>query len=163
MSYEERSIDNGPGFRVALFFSGCSLRCKGCWNPRSWRKQNGELVGENMVDKVLNDCAKEYISGLSLLGGETFENIPTALHICRLFRQRFGGSKTIYMWSGYTFEQILQDKQKVELLELGDVLIDGRFELDKRDLRLYLRGSTNQRILDIKRSLAAEEPVELDS
>ena len=162
MQYERFDTANGEGVRSSVFFSGCSLHCEGCWNPSSWNPRKGEPFTQDVIDKILKDLEHPAISGLSLLGGEPFENLDGAIPLVTQCRNYYGNNKTIWSWSGYTFEQIIADPEKLELLKLIDVLVEGRFVLAKRDTNLQFRGSTNQRVLDVKKSLANRAPVWLD-
>lgn len=162
MQYERFGAHNGEGMRSSVFFSGCSLHCKGCWNPSSWNPRNGEPFTQEVIDKIIKGLDHPAISGLSLLGGEPFENLDGAIPLAVQCRERYGKDKTIWSWSGYTFEQIIDDPNKLELLKLVDVLVEGRFVLAERDTSLQFRGSTNQRVLDVKKSLTNRTPIWLD-
>ncbi|MBS7346314.1 MAG: radical SAM protein, partial [Candidatus Sacchiramonaceae bacterium] len=110
--------------------------------------------------RILQDLTADYCQGLTLLGGEPFLNTNILLPLCQKLRKRFGDSKDIWSWTGYTWEELMQESSdKLELLNLVDILVDGRFEIAKRDLTLQFRGSSNQRIIDVKKSLAAGEVV----
>lgn len=153
-------VANGPGVRVSLFVSGCTHRCEGCFNPEAWDFRYGELFTEETVEQILNGLAPSYIKGLSLLGGEPFEpeNQRSLLPLLRRVRERFP-DKTIWCYSGYTLDgQLWQDSRARcectdELLGLLDVLVDGRFEQEKKDLALRFRGSSNQRIINVPESV----------
>lgn len=159
MQYQKFDTANGEGVRSSIFFSGCSLRCLGCWNPRSWNPRNGQPFTQETINEVLEGLEHQAIDGLSLLGGEPFENLDSTIPLTEQFREKFGNTKTIWSWSGYTFEQILEDEEKVKLLKNLDVLVEGSFVLAERDLSLRFRGSRNQRVLDVQKSLKVQEPV----
>ncbi len=161
-------ISNGKGIRVSLFTSGCTHGCKGCFNGEYQSFDYGEDMNMGVVDEIIEELNKNYISGLTLLGGEPFQAeglidyiMPIREEIDRLNNEAEGDDleKTIWAYSGYTFEELIGDSDKKALLELCDVLIDGKFILEKLDLRLKFRGSSNQRILDVKKSLAERKPV----
>lgn len=144
-------IANGPGIRVSLFVSGCRNRCKGCFNPETWDFGYGkEFTWETLhgLEKMLND---PNIEGLSILGGDPFEpeNRLEVMAICGYLKYKCG--KSIWMWTGYDFlEDGLID---LPIMKYIDVLVDGRFEEDKKDLSLPYSGSWNQRVIDVKKSL----------
>ena len=153
-------VANGPGVRVSLFVSGCTHRCPGCFNPEAWDFSYGQPFTQAEEDKILAALAPSHIKGLSLLGGEPFE--PE--NLLRRVRGELPG-KTVWCYSGYTLDGELWQPSRArcevtdELLSLLDVLVDGEFVETKKDLSLRFRGSSNQRILDVPRSLAAGQPV----
>lgn len=149
-------IANGPGIRVSIFVSGCRNRCKGCFNPQTWSFKYGhEFTSETLLEleRLLEN---PNIEGLSILGGDPFEpeNIGCVEMICELI-WLYHTSKTIWVWTGYSFE----DLKDLNVLNYIDVLVDGRFEEDKKDLRLKWRGSSNQRVIDVQKSLEAGEVI----
>lgn len=152
-------IANGPGVRVSLFVSGCTHRCPGCFNEVAWDFNYGQPFTTAVEDEILDMLAPDYVQGLTLLGGEPFEpqNQPTLVSFLRRLRQRYP-HKSVWAFSGYLFENMLAgrvgDAQTCrEFLEMLDVLVDGPFIQDKKNLMLRFRGSENQRILDVPRSL----------
>lgn len=154
-------VANGVGVRVSLFVSGCTHRCKGCFNAEAWDFSYGQPYTEDTEEEVLEAAGKSFIAGLSLLGGEPFEpsNQRALLPLLRKFRARYPG-KTVWCYSGYTFDADLRPGGRAyceatdEMLSLLDVLVDGEFEEEKKDLKLRFRGSSNQRIIDVPRTLA---------
>lgn len=164
MNYADiRPIDvaNGPGIRVSLFVSGCTHHCKECFNPETWDFAYGRPFGEEQVQAILGHLSKPYIRGLSLLGGEPFEpqNQAAVLELVEWVREVYP-DKDIWCYSGYLFEQLAAGavgEHSRELLERLDVLVDGPFILERKDLSLRFRGSANQRILDVPASLEAGE------
>jgi len=154
-------VANGPGVRVSLFVSGCTHHCKECFNPETWDFGYGSPFGEAEMEKILSLLDKEHIRGLSLLGGEPFEpeNQEAVLELVKRVREKLPG-KTIWCYSGYLFEELAAGKvgaHSRELLEGLDVLVDGPFVLEKKDLGLRFRGSNNQRIIDVPASLQTGE------
>ncbi len=154
-------VANGPGVRVSLFVSGCSHRCEGCFNPETWDFSYGSPFGEAEVEQILTFLAPDHIRGLSLLGGEPFEpaNQRAVLELVRRVR-RERPEKTIWCYSGYLFEELAANRvgtHSRSLLEGLDVLVDGPFVLEKKDLGLRFRGSSNQRIIDVPASLQTGE------
>ena len=154
-------VANGPGVRVSLFVSGCTHRCEGCFNPETWSFDFGFPFGEAEVEKILTFLAPDHIRGLSLLGGEPFEpdNQRAVLDLVRRVREQLP-EKTIWCYTGYLYEDLAANHMGTHsrpLLEGLDVLVDGPFILEKKDLGLRFRGSSNQRIIDVPTSLQAGE------
>jgi len=154
-------VANGPGVRVSLFVSGCTHHCKECFNPETWDFGFGSPFGEEQIGQIVSLLDKDHIQGLSLLGGEPFEpeNQEAVLDLVKRVRERLP-EKTIWCYSGYLFEELAGGKvgaHSRELLERLDVLVDGPFVLEKKDLGLRFRGSNNQRIIDVPASLRAGE------
>lgn len=159
-------VANGSGVRVSLFVSGCTHHCEGCFNEEAWDFSYGEPFTGEVQEELLRLLGKGYISGLSLLGGEPLEpvNQEALLPFLKAVKERMP-EKTIWCYSGYTFEYILdtmmENQTCREIMDLLDVLVDGRFVAELLNLNLRFRGSENQRLLDVKRSLAAGKPVAL--
>lgn len=158
-------VANGPGVRVSLFVSGCTHYCKGCFNAEAWDFSYGQPFTGAVQEELLELLGHDYISGLSLLGGEPLEpvNQEALLPFLRQVKHRFP-EKSIWCYSGYTFEYIWEtmipnSPVSRELMGLLDVLVDGKFVEEKKNLNLRFRGSENQRILDVKRSLEAGRAV----
>ena len=149
-------VANGPGVRVSLFVSGCTHHCKGCFNEEAWDFNYGNTFTDNTVEEIIEDLKPDYISGLSLLGGEPFEpqNQKDILPLLKKVREVYQDKKSIWAYSGYLYEELKQMKTEEikEILELIDVLVDGEFEEDLKDPLLYFRGSSNQRITDMKKT-----------
>mgnify|MGYP005969857487 CR=1 FL=1 len=153
-------IANGPGVRVSLFVSGCRHHCKGCFNAETWDFRYGQLYTEETEKEILAALEPGYIQGFTLLGGEPFEpeNQESLIHLCNRVRNELP-DKDIWCFSGFTYEEITGNsrantKNTKELLSLIDVLVDGRFVEDKKDISLKFRGSSNQRIINIKKTMA---------
>lgn len=149
-------IANGEGLRVSLFVSGCPHHCNGCFNPETWDYNYGKKFTKQTESEILEMCAKPHIAGLSLLGGEplTPENAKRLLSFCKRFKKMFPG-KNIWCYTGFTWEQI----HTLQILDYIDVLVDGRFELSLKSPKLRFRGSSNQRIIDVKMSLKMSKVV----
>ncbi|MFD6163952.1 anaerobic ribonucleoside-triphosphate reductase activating protein [Oerskovia sp. NPDC060287] len=151
---------DGEGVRCSLYVSGCLFACEGCFNEATWSFRYGSAYTDELEDRILADLAHESVQGLSLLGGEPFLNTGVCLRLVRRVRERFGRSKDVWCWSGFTLEELREGSQdKQDLLAGLDVLVDGRFEIARRDLTLPFRGSTNQRVLSVPASLAARSAV----
>lgn len=142
-------IANGPGFRVSLFVSGCSLHCKGCFNPQAWDFNCGQPFSIKVQNKILELLKPDYIKGLSILGGNPTEpqNEPELIEFVKRVKQFFP-NKDIWLWSGHTYEELLARND--ELLKYCDVLIEGPFIESLKDYTIPWRGSTNQRIINLK-------------
>lgn len=158
--YKPFQFVDGEGVRCSLYVSGCLFACAGCFNEAAWSFRYGRPYTGELEEKILADLAHESVQGLTLLGGEPFLNTGVCLRLVRAVRERFGAGKDIWCWSGYTFEQLaVESADKVALLEQVDVLVDGPFDLSRRDLTLQFRGSSNQRVLNVPASLAAGQAV----
>lgn len=160
-------IANGPGVRTSLFVSGCTHHCKNCFNPEAWDFDYGQPFDKPVRNQIFASCQPDYIAGLSLLGGEPMEpdNQRALVSFARNFKALYP-QKTIWCYSGYTFEQLTgQQPSRArcevtdELLSCLDVLVDGEFVQELYDISLRFRGSSNQRLLDLPKSLAAGQPV----
>lgn len=156
-------IANGPGVRVSLFVSGCTHHCPGCFNEVAWDFSYGEAFTEDTEEMILQMLAPDYIRGLTLLGGEPFEpeNQGAIVKLLRRVRQKYP-KKSIWAFSGYLFDRdILSGRlgDTAEYLSYLDVLVDGPFVEAQKDLSLRFRGSRNQRLIDVPKSLAEKEIV----
>lgn len=159
-------IADGPGVRVTLFVSGCTNHCEGCFQPETWSFNYGDEFTKEVEDRLLKLLEPHYIAGLTLLGGDPFEpsNQTALLPFVRRVRSTFP-EKSIWAYSGFTYEELKREgshprcEATDELLGLLDVLVDGRFVEAKKDLRLRFRGSSNQRIIDIKKTIESHEIV----
>ena len=159
-------IANGPGVRVSLFVSGCTHHCRGCFNEVAWDFGYGEPFTQDTIDQILQMLAPDHIRGITLLGGEPFEpqNQPPLLELLRQIKQKYP-QKSIWAFSGYLFdEDILAGKLGPwdvtrEYISYLNVLVDGPFVLERKDLSLRFRGSSNQRIIDVPASLQKGEIV----
>ncbi len=155
-----RDIADGPGIRVSLFVSGCRHHCKGCFNPETWSFQYGAPYTPEIQERLLEALGKSYIRGLTLLGGEPFEpeNQQPLIGLLRAMRERYP-EKSVWCYSGYTLESdMLAGKlgpreQTMEMLSLIDVLVDGEFHEEEKNPGLRFRGSANQRVIDIRKTL----------
>ncbi|HCQ0858536.1 TPA: anaerobic ribonucleoside-triphosphate reductase activating protein [Escherichia coli] len=138
---------NGEGVRCSLFVSGCSHGCEECFNEKAWDYRSGEVFSTETVEIILNELNKPYVQGLSLLGGDPLmpKNISTVIELCKVVKEKYP-NKDIWCWSGYTLEEIINNHASA-ILEYIDVLVDGKFILEEKNLELPFRGSNNQRIL----------------
>lgn len=164
---KKTDIANGPGVRVSLFVSGCTHRCKGCFNQETWDFGYGNPFTDDTQRELLEALSPSYIAGLSVLGGEPFEpqNQRELLPFLQKVRE-LRPSKSIWVYSGYLFDTELLGESRAhcevtdEILRLIDVIVDGEFIEEQKNITLRFKGSENQRIIDVKRSLAAGAVVE---
>ena len=159
---KKTDIANGPGVRVSLFVSGCRNHCKGCFQPETWSFNYGqEYDGVNTVNEIIEALSPEYISGLSILGGDPIEreNISEVVTLCYLVKRLYP-DKTIWLYTGYKYEDIAEMYPNV--LEVIDVMVDGPFIEDLKDISLVFRGSSNQRIINVPESIRSGRVVEVE-
>ena len=171
---KKHDIANGPGVRVSLFVSGCNHHCKGCFNEEAWDFNYGSTFTQETIDEILEALAPDHIRGLTLLGGEPLEfvNQKGLLPLIEQVKERYP-EKTIWCYTGFDYEKdVMCDMMKKwpvtkELFQFFDVLVDGKFMIDLLDLKLRFRGSRNQRIIDVQKSLKSgvvelwDEPMEI--
>ena len=172
---EKTSIANGTGIRVVLWVSGCSLHCKGCHNPETWSLCSGKLFDEGAKKELFEALDKPYIQGITFSGGHPFEpqNVEEVLNLCKEIKEKFP-TKDIWLYTGYTFEDICEQYCNQAIWNLYknvtehniwsnikyiDVIVDGKFVEEEKDITLLFRGSRNQRLIDIQKTLKALEIV----
>ena len=164
--YKTDNFVDGPGVRNVLYVTHCPFKCEGCYNTSIQDYNNGFEYTQELQDLIINDLSKKHIRGLSLLGGEPTLNAKTLLPLVREIREVYGNTKDIWMWSGYLYETLNalpdSDDRKQLLLEV-DVIVDGQYIKEYRDESNppVFRGSSNQRIIDIKTSQKSGKVVEL--
>ena len=146
----KEDISNGPGIRVSLFVQGCNRHCDGCFNSETWDYDKGQIFNRRIQELFLNLGKEKRITGFSILGGEPLDQDEHMLELIKKIKERYP-DKTIWMWTGHIYED-LTDKQ-MEIVKLIDVLVDGPFVISQRCPSKRFRGSTNQRIIDIKKTL----------
>ncbi len=149
-------IADGPGVRVSVFLQGCAFHCKDCFNPETWDFKGGQEFTDEVIEHILELCDKDYIEGLSILGGEPMHpnNIEGTIKLAKAFKERFP-KKTLWSWSGFLMENICNK----EIFKYLDVLVDGQFHAEARDPRLKWCGSSNQRVIDVQKTLKNEKIV----
>lgn len=152
-------VSNGLGCGYSLFVQGCDNYCEDCFNPETWDFDGGKEFTEETAERIIQLLDKPYITRLSILGGEPLHknNNYAVMKLIESVSSKFEQSKEIWVYTGYKFEDLTP--YQFETIAWADVLIDGRYEKDKRDITLPFRGSTNQRIIDIKKSLIFEDVV----
>ncbi len=153
-------ISNGPGVRVSIFMQGCTFNCKNCFNPETHDFECGKDFSDETINHVLELCANENVEGLSILGGEPMHprNIEGTTRLAKAFKERYP-EKNIWAWSGFKFDRDLKDK---EVLNYIDVLVDGQYEDELRNPKLKWRGSENQRVIDVQKSLKENQIITLE-
>ena len=145
-------IANGSGFRVSLFVSGCCRKCLGCFNQEAQDPNFGKLFDIYAKEKIFKELDKPYCKGLSLLGGDPMsklsDNRTVIIDFCKEIKEKYP-NKDIWMWTGYTIEEIEKDETSKEILNFIDIIVDGPFIQELKDTTIPFRGSTNQRIIKI--------------
>lgn len=144
-------ISNGPGVRISIFMQGCTFKCKNCFNPETHNFNGGLEFNDEVIDKIIELANYDYIKGLSVLGGEPLhpKNISGTTRLVKLFKERYP-NKSIWVWSGFLFDKDLIEK---EVLKYIDVLVDGQYQDELHNPKLKYCGSSNQRVIDVKKSL----------
>lgn len=176
-------MNNGDGLRVVLWLSGCSHHCYNCQNPQTWNPDSGIPFDDSAKQEIFNELSKDYISGITFSGGDPLHenNLDEVLKLVKEIRISFP-EKTIWLYTGYIWEQIMNHKtefsnpnfmkvpnseilhdyhmfQRKEIIKLADVVVDGEYIDEQRDITLKWRGSKNQRCIDVKQSLAQNKMV----
>lgn len=150
-------ISNGPGVRVSIFMQGCTFNCKNCFNPETHDFNGGNEFNDEIINDVLKLCENRNIKGLSILGGEPMhpQNIEGTTKLAKAFKAKFP-EKDIWMWSGFQFDKDLKNKETMKYI---DVLVDGQYKEEFHDPTLKWKGSSNQRVIDVQKSLKQGEIV----
>ena len=149
-------IADGPGVRVSLFVSGCRNHCKGCFQPQTWDFNYGKPFTKETEFMLIDMLKPDYIKGITILGGDPFEpeNLPVVTEFLRFVKLQYP-KKSVWIYTGYRFEDFLQS----EVMQYADCVVDGRFIESQKNLSLRFRGSENQRIIDVQKSLESGETV----
>ncbi|WP_412518091.1 anaerobic ribonucleoside-triphosphate reductase activating protein [Staphylococcus simulans] len=159
---EEESFVDGEGVRCSVYVSGCPFACAGCYNVAAQKFKYGTPFTDDTLTHILDACAPDYIAGLSLLGGEPFCNVDIIQPLIEAFRARFGHTKTIWVWSGFMFENLKHNTQaRRQILNQIDVLVDGPFVQQLYQPGLAFKGSLNQRVINVPLSLQANTIIEI--
>ena len=163
MNYEKIdkcSVSNGAGVRTVLWVSGCDIRCRNCHNPQTWDFNSGIPFTDDTMQEILYDLSKPYIKGCTLSGGHPLDphNAPEVLKIVKRVKMVFP-NKDIWIYSGYEWENIIKDETLREILKYTDVLVDGAYVDELRDISLPFRGSSNQKIIDVQKSLVENKVI----
>lgn len=156
-------IANGIGFRCTLWCCGCRRKCPGCFNPEAQDPNFGEPFTDEVKEKIFKELSEPTCDGLSLMGGEPLsicsDNRKQTIQLCKEVKERFP-NKTVWMWTGYLFEEIASDPSMKEILNYVDIIVDGEFRIEERDLSCAFKGSRNQRIIDVKKTMERKSIVE---
>ena len=152
-------VTNGPKVRTTLFVSGCTHNCPECFNKDQQSFQYGELWTEEVEEQFLSYVKNPNVHGVSILGGEPMQQLMDDSLLKLLTRIKEETNKEIWLWSGYTYDEIISNPRRKEILEQVDVLIDGPFKAEMKNLSLKYRGSENQRVIDVKKSLQENKVV----
>ncbi len=159
-SYKPFNMVDGEGVRCSLYVSGCLFNCPGCYNKVAQNFHYGHPYTQELEDQIIKDMFQSYVQGLTLLGGEPFLNTQVCIRLAKRIRSEFGHTKDIWSWTGYTWDELMvESEDKLALLHYLDILVDGRFLLAQKDLSLQFRGSANQRIINVPKSLATGKVV----
>lgn len=156
-------IANGIGFRCTLWCCGCRRKCPGCFNPEAQDPNFGEPFTDEVKERIFKELSEPTCDGLSLMGGEPLsicsDNRKQTIQLCKEVKERFP-NKSVWMWTGYLFEEIASDPSMKEILNYVDIIVDGEFRIEERDLSCAFKGSRNQRIIDVKKTMERKSIVE---
>ena len=152
-------IADGPGVRVSIFVQGCEFHCKNCFNKETWDFSKGKEFIDEVIARILELAEPEYIQGLSILGGEPLhpKNIDGTIKLAKAFREKFP-DKDIWIWTGFLYENIVNK----DILNYVDVIVDGQYQEELHDFRLKYRGSSNQRVIDVPKSVKKDKVCLID-
>lgn len=150
-------ISNGPGVRVSIFMQGCTFNCKNCFNPETHDFNGGKEFTDDTINEVLNLCKGDHIKGLSILGGEPMHqnNIEGTTKLAKAFKEKYP-EKSLWAWTGFIYEDYIKDKEIAKYL---DVLVDGQYKDELFNPKLSWRGSENQRVIDVQKSLKDKKTI----
>lgn len=153
-------ISNGPGIRVSIFMQGCAFNCKNCFNPETHDFNGGEEFTDKTIERIISLCGNENVVGLSVLGGEPMhpKNIDGTMRLAKAFKEKYP-DKTVWAWTGYLFDEYLSDKEVCRYL---DVVVDGQYVEELHNPSLKWKGSSNQRVIDVQKSLEEGKVVLLE-
>lgn len=145
-------ISDGPGVRVSIFMQGCTFKCKNCFNPETHDFKGGTEFTDETIDKVLSLAEPDHIKGLSVLGGEPMHpvNIDGTMKLVKAFKEKYP-NKSVWVWSGFLYDDIMERNK--EIFNYIDVLVDGQYDDSLHDPTLKWKGSSNQRVIDVQKSL----------
>ena len=157
------NMNNGPGLRVVLFVSGCNHHCKGCQNPQTWCPTSGIPFDDEALDEIFDELSKDYCRGITLTGGDPLfpGNREEIRQLCECIKILYP-TKDIFLYTGYTWEELIQQQDIREILQYIDILADGKFEIDKISHDKHWVGSSNQRVIDVQKSLKENKVILAD-
>lgn len=152
---------NWEGINTTIFFSGCHFHCPGCFNVEAQNFNYGKEFNRDVIEEFISKANDVHVVGVNILGGEPFDqDLDVMYGFVKEIVERV--DKPIHFWSGFTYEQLMEDEKKVRILKLADTLVDGQFMMGKKDLGLRFRGSSNQRVIDIQKSVETGTIVEIE-
>lgn len=156
----QNDMNNGDGLRVVLWVAGCEHHCKNCQNPVTWNPDDGLVFDKSAFNEIMKALKKSYIAGITFSGGDPLhpKNRGSVFTLIKSVRKRFP-KKTIWVYTGYTWEQILENKYMLATIKYADVLVDGQFCEELKDVNYHWAGSTNQRVIDVQKSLQKGEVI----
>lgn len=154
-------VTNGPGVRTTIFVSGCTHNCEDCFNKELQDFEYGDIWSQKSEDEFIDYVSDPMVVGINVLGGEPLQQImdDSLLNLLKRVKNEFP-EKSIWLWTGDLFEEAIENEKKLAIIEQVDVIIDGQFQKDKRNIKLKYRGSENQRVIDVRESLEKDEVVE---
>ena len=156
-------ISNGEEIGVSMFVQGCPIHCKNCFNPETWDFNGGSELTDDVINKFIDLANREQIRRISFLGGEPLcvENVQYVLHMIELIKQKYGSKKKIWVYTGYQYESLIDRDSPIiqKIMSKIDVLVDGQYKDELRDMSLQFRGSSNQRLIDMKKTVESGEVV----
>lgn len=152
LGIDKSSISNGPGVRVVLWVAGCKIHCKGCQNPESWDFCAGKLFDENAKQELFNALSKPYIRGITISGGNPLDTPNEIFILLNEIKTKFP-NKDVWLYSGYTYDEIRSSRERFKQILNVDVLVDGPYIEEQRDITLAFRGSKNQRLINVQETL----------
>lgn len=154
-------VTNGPGVRTTIFVSGCTHNCEDCFNKELQDFEYGDIWSQKSEDEFIDYVSNPMVVGINVLGGEPLQQTmdDSLLDLLKRVKNEFP-EKSIWLWTGDLFEEAIENEKKLAIIEQVDVIIDGQFQKDKRNIKLKYRGSENQRVIDVRESLEKDEIVE---
>lgn len=157
LKIEKENVANGSGIRTVIWVSGCEHHCLGCHNKDTWDPEQGKPIDRDLLKEIFKTVDNDYVSGITFTGGDPLAPYNRDVVITLAMTLKTSFKKNIWLWTGYKFEEI----SMIPNIDVFDVIVDGKFEIDKRDLTLPWRGSTNQRVIDVKKSLELNKIVKI--
>ena len=164
MTIKKCDILNGPGVRVSLWVSGCNHHCKNCHNPETHDKNAGIPFHSSTINEICNLLNDKFIDGITLTGGDPLfpDNRQTILELCKTIRAKFGNTKTIMIYTGYTYEELMESQIATKILSYADILVDGKYKEELNTGKCRWRGSSNQRLIDLNKTRQLQQIVTLE-
>ena len=164
MTIKKCDILNGPGVRVSLWVTGCNHHCKNCHNPETHDKNAGITFHSSTITEICNILDNKFIDGITLTGGDPLfpDNRQTILELCKTIRTKFGNTKSIMIYTGYTYEELMKSQIASKILSYADILVDGKYKEELNTGKCRWRGSSNQRLIDLNKTRQLQQIVTLE-